>query len=671
MSDALLKRLGLLRERVSALVEVRSAGDPSARDPLRGLYVPAERVEHLLQGGGRIPVPPVDAYGGAETVDALAELAARFGLTLLDTHILLTALAPDVDRDFEPMYGYLNDDVGRRRASVALALDLAGLAPHDWAARARFHPGAPLTASGLLVMEDAERPLPGRGLRVPERVIAHLLGDTGMDGELLGSVELLTAGQPPGPFASRLGALLAARAALVHLRGRGTESGTAVEALRAAGLPVLRYDPAHGDQHLVPVLLREARLRGAGVVVGPLPEKAGALVRALESGALPRHVVPSASGAVPVVMFGTEPFDPRWSADGDVLCLDVPPARVDTGLLWAAELGRKAEEAKEFEEFDLPAAVAPYRLAPEQIRRAARTARTLAALEGGPLTAAQVQRGARQQSAPALERHARRVSPAVGWGDLVLPEEPRSQLTELVSRARQRERVLGEWGLCTGGGRGHGVAALFAGDSGTGKTLAAEVVAGELGVDLYVVDLSAVVDKYVGETEKNLERIFTEADRTDAVLLFDEADAVFGKRSAVKDSHDRYANLESAYLLQRLEAFDGIVLLTTNLRSNIDDAFTRRLDLVIDFPFPEASLRAELWRQCLASAPCAPGLDLDAQASAYELSGGAIRSAAVTAAYLAAARPDGRVTTEDVTAGARREYRKMGRLVMPSGRGTD
>lgn len=668
MSDALLKRLGLLRDRVSALVEARSAGDPTAGEPLRGLYVSAERVEHLLEGRGRIPVQLDDAYGGAgaETDDVLAELAAGFGLTLLDTHILLTALAPDVDRDFEPLYGYLNDDVGRRRASVALALDLAGLAPHDRAARARFHPGAPLVASGLLALEDAERPLPGRGLRVPERVIAHLLGDAGLDGELLGAVELLTAEQQPaGPFASRLGALLAARDAMVHLRGRGAESGAAVEALRAAGLPVLRYDPAYGDQHLVPVLLREARLRGAGVVVGPLPEQAGALVRALESGGLPRHTDPSASGAVPVVLFGTHPFDPRWSADGDVLCLDAPPGAADTGLLWEAELGRDAEE------FDLPAAVAPYRLAPEQIRRAARSARTLAVLEGGPLTAAHVQRGARQQSAPALDRHARRVSPAVGWADLVLPAGPREQLEELVVRARQRERVLGQWGLRTGGGRGHGVVALFAGDSGTGKTLAAEVVAGELGVDLYVVDLSAVVDKYVGETEKNLERIFTEADRTDAVLLFDEADAVFGKRSEVKDSHDRYANLESAYLLQRLEAFDGIVLLTTNLRSNIDDAFTRRLDLVIDFPFPEASLRAELWRQCLASAPCALGLDLDAQACAYELSGGAIRSAAVTAAYLAAARPDGRVTAEDVTAGARREYRKMGRLVLPSGRGTD
>ncbi|MCD5352042.1 ATP-binding protein [Kineosporia mesophila] len=192
--------------------------------------------------------------------------------------------------------------------------------------------------------------------------------------------------------------------------------------------------------------------------------------------------------------------------------------------------------------------------------------------------------------------------------------------------------------------------------------MSAEVVAGELGLDLYVVDLSSVVDKYIGETEKNLERIFTEADQSDAVLVFDEADAVFGKRSEVKDSHDKHANMQSAYLLQRLEQFDGIALLTTNLRANIDDAFTRRLDLVVDFPFPDAGQRARLWHHSLAGAPLEPGLDPAHVATRFEMPGGAIHSACVTAAYLAAGR-DGRVTHDDLWSGAEREYRKMGRLV--------
>ncbi|MFD5460422.1 ATP-binding protein, partial [Streptomyces olivaceus] len=258
------------------------------------------------------------------------------------------------------------------------------------------------------------------------------------------------------------------------------------------------------------------------------------------------------------------------------------------------------------------------------------------------------------------------IRPDVDWQDLVLPDKPLVQLRELALRARHRDRVLGDWRLSAGGGRGRGVLGLFAGESGTGKTLSAEVVAADLGLDLYVVQLSSVVDKYVGETEKNLERIFTEADRTDAVLLFDEADAVFGKRSEVKDAHDKYANMESAYLLQRLESFDGIALLTTNLRANIDEAFTRRLDLVVDFPFPDPDQRLALWRHCLSRVPSAEDIDPEPLAREFELAGGSIRSAVVTAAYLAAGRDD-TVTADDLLEGARREYRKAGRLVPGEG----
>ncbi|UYB43617.1 ATP-binding protein [Streptomyces sp. Je 1-4] len=669
---ALRGRLAGLRERVAGLVERRSADDPTAADPLRGLYVtpetarrlaaqtPAEGTGTSYTAGGAHAGEPADEAPGPS--DRSVALAGRFGLSALDLQILLAALAPDVDRSFEPLYGYLNDDVGRRRATVALALDLAGTGPYEAEARARFHPAAPLLSGGLLVIEDEDRPLPGRALRVPERVVAHLLGDNGLDPELSGGeVELLSAGQraagiagsaaptDDASFAGRLAALASGRPLAVHLRERrpGTAAEPVTDGLRHAGLPVLRYRPDghHGDgAGLAGALLREARLRGAAVVVGPLPERPGALVRAL------------AGGDVPVVLFGSEPHDPGWAPDSGLFALDAPDGGAAADEVWSTALGSVDEG------FDLAAAVAPYRLGAAQIRRAARAATALAAFDGTPVTAAHVQHSARQQSAPLLDRHARRVRPAVGFDGLVLPPEPLSLLHELVQRARHREKVLGTWRLRTGGGRGRGVVALFAGESGTGKTLSAEVVAGALGLDLYVVELSSVVDKYIGETEKNLERIFSEADRTDAVLLFDEADAVFGKRSEVKSSHDRYANLESAYLLQRLEAFDGIAVLTTNLRANIDEAFTRRLDLVVDFPFPDDGQRLALWRSCLAATPCADDLGLDVCAKEFELSGGAIRSAAVTAGYLAAGR-GGPVTAADVRAGARREYRKMGRLV--------
>ncbi|MFF0969795.1 ATP-binding protein [Streptomyces sp. NPDC003283] len=707
-ADALLTRLAALRDRVALLVGRRSADDPTADDPLRGLYLSQDAVRHLLH-----PAPPAaepaDAHGDGSAApaltdggpdspycpdgpggpggrsgpggrdDRLARLAARLGLGELDTALLLVALAPDLDRSFEPLYGYLNDDVSRRRATVALALDLCGVPVHSASARARLHPGAPLSALGLLTVEEPERPFLSRSLRVPDRLVSHLLGDDTPDAALAGQLRALPPAAPAATdgddrdgnaeegieggeggeggegteftgFARRLAARLSTGAPpTVYLReGREGEALTcAATALSTAGLAALHFA---GPEDLVPALLREARLSGSAVVVSALPEHPAHLVRELTS-----------ATDVPVLITGSQPYDPHWSEHGaaDPLVLDVPGHRAGAVRAWAAALGEEPG-------FDLAATVAPYHLAADRIARAARAAKALAVFDGTPLTAAHLRVAARRQSASGLERHARRIRPAVDWTDLVLPERPLTQLHELALRARHRDRVLGDWRLSAGGGRGRGVLGLFAGESGTGKTLSAEVVAAELGLDLYVVQLSSVVDKFVGETEKNLERIFAEADRTDAVLLFDEADAVFGKRSEVKDSHDRYANMESAYLLQRLESFDGIALLTTNLRANIDEAFTRRLDLVVDFPFPDPRQRLALWRHSLSHVPCAEGVELDRVAGDFELAGGSIRSAVVTAAYLAAGR-DGQVTSADVLEGARREYRKAGRLLPDEG----
>ncbi|MEV0736825.1 ATP-binding protein [Streptomyces sp. NPDC050549] len=652
-AGALLARLARLRERVALLVAQRSATDPTATDPLRGLYLSGEAVEYLLL---RSPEPaPASRELAPDRTDRLAALR----LTDLDTALLLIALAPDLDRTFEPLYGYLNDDVSRRRATAGLALDLCGIPAHDAEGRARFHPTAPLSALGLLTVEEPERPFLSRSLRVPDRIVAHLLGDDTPDAALAGHLHPLIAprvpydGQDPGGddefthFVGRLAALLADGPPLaVYLRERHEGDGLVCvsAALDAARVPALRFS---GPVERVPELLREARLGGRTVVVSGLPDQPGALVKAL-----------TAVTDVSVVFAGARPYDPQW-CESDPLILEAPRQRAAALRAWTAAVG-------EDDGFDVRATVAPYHLGADRIARAARAARGLAAFDGTPLTAAHLRLAARQQSASGLEQHARRIRPAVDWRDLVLPDRSLTQLHELALRARHRDRVLGDWRLSAGGGRGRGVLGLFAGESGTGKTLSAEVVAAELGLDLYVVQLSSVVDKYIGETEKNLERIFTEADRTDAVLLFDEADAVFGKRSEVKDSHDRYANMESAYLLQRLESFDGIALLTTNLRANIDEAFTRRLDLVVDFPFPDPAQRLALWLHGLTHVPSAPDLELAPLAKEFELAGGSIRSAVVTAAYLAAGR-GGTVGAADLLEGARREYRKAGRLVPGEG----
>jgi hypothetical protein len=256
----------------------------------------------------------------------------------------------------------------------------------------------------------------------------------------------------------------------------------------------------------------------------------------------------------------------------------------------------------------------------------------------------------------------RRVQPVCTWGDLVVPDATAAQLRELCARVGLRSTVFDEWGFGAKLARGRGTTALFTGPPGTGKTTAAEVVAGELGVELFAIDLSTVVSKYIGETEKNLERIFTAAAASDAILLFDEADALFGKRSEVHDAHDRYANVETSYLLQRMEQYDGVAILATNLRQNLDEAFTRRLQFVVEFPFPDEELREGIWRVCFPpGAPLAGALDLAGLARDFRLSGANIRNAALRAAFLAAGRREP-IGMTHIRQAIDREFQHLGRV---------
>ncbi|HET9648550.1 MAG TPA: ATP-binding protein, partial [Microlunatus sp.] len=542
------------------------------------------------------------------------------------------------------------------RASVGLALQLAGESAMTAAARARFEPSRPLVRRGLVALDEPDRPFLTRGLRVPDRVVSHLLGDTAPAAGLAGLIDDVA--PYPAPVAEQLGRAIAAGVRLVHLRERvvGTGSAVGVAALQAAGIGALVLDlgrlsgssPADAAA-LADLAVREALLVGAGLVAGPVEILA-------ETGTEPLHRLTSAD--VPVLLVGSTTWDPQWSNDSPLLA-DAPVLGGRERLaLWEQELGDHDPELD-------PAALAVHlALGPGQVRKAVRAAEASARMSGGPVSADDLRRGVRAQNAAGLERLARRIEPEVSWADLVLAPTVLRGLKEVSARARHRDTVLTDWRMRRGGGRGHGVTALFAGDSGTGKTMSAEVIAADLGLDLYTVNLATVVDKYIGETEKNLERIFAEAGGVNAVLFFDEADAIFGKRSDVRDAHDRYANIESAYLLQRLETFDGLAVLATNLRANIDEAFTRRLDAIIDFPEPTPELRRALWRRCLAPPlPIEPDIDYDFLAESFEFAGGNIRSASTTAAYLAAA--DGvPVGMLQLVAAVEQEYRKLGRLVL-------
>jgi hypothetical protein len=262
-----------------------------------------------------------------------------------------------------------------------------------------------------------------------------------------------------------------------------------------------------------------------------------------------------------------------------------------------------------------------------------------------------------------LDQLSKRIRPRRSWNDLVLPPDALGQVREVVVRVRHRSKVYDEWGFRAVPSAG--VLALFSGPSGTGKTMSAEVVAGELGLDMFKIDLSSLVSKFIGETEKNLERVFSAAEGGGVVLVFDEADAVFGKRTQVKDAQDRYANIETSYLLQRIESFDGLVVLTTNFPGNIDPAFMRRIHVAVEFTMPEAAERRRIWASEIPASAPAEDLDLDFLAERFKFSGGSIRTAALTAAF-AAVDADGPITMAHVVRGIRREYQKLGRIANPS-----
>ena len=672
----LLGLLAVLGARVRRAVDELRRSDPLADDAFRGLYIRDAEIDVLLDGPGPTWTTSLRGLdpgavaelqrveGRAEALEAsgveirFRRLARSFELDALDRDLLLVALAPDVEPRFERLYAYLQDDVSRRRASTGLALRLCGVPPGS-SERRRFGPGGALVESGLVTVEEEDRPFLSRPVRVPDRVVGHVLGGDDPDPAL---AELGFDPQPLHlPVAGAVAAALRAGCRLVYLRQGlgGAAAQVAVAGLEAVGCRSIGLDLALVDdpgsiRRLAVALRREAGLREAALVMGP--------VEALSTSPGAIRALADLPGVT--IVFGSAGWDASWSTRPP-LVVDVPPlSPEDRAGLWKAALRGDGSPASLVD--DPVATVNTLRLSPTDISLAAAVANERAAAAGRPVAHDDLLAGGRSRNAGGLERLARRIQPRAGWDDLVLPAHVRAQLGELEARVRWRERVRDEWGMGRGASTGRGVTALFAGPSGTGKTLSAEVLAHSLGLDLYVVELATVIDKYIGETEKNLDRIFAEADRVNGLLLFDEADALFGKRSEVRDAHDRYANVEVAYLLQRMERFDGLAVLTTNLRANVDEAFTRRLDAMVDFPVPDASDRLRLWQSHLAPPlPLHADADLDFLARGFRVPGGSIANIALCAAFLAAA--DGRpVQMADLIRGTEREYRKLGNLCLPS-----
>ena len=712
-----LQRLGTLLQ--VQVWRARQRPDGSGEE-LAAFYVPEAEVDDILRTavcaspGETVPLPPPVAEamrcmldslsaGIAERVAAsrrngmrlpLAELASLFGLTAFDVDVLLACLAPELDSRYHRLYAYLHDDVTRRQPSVELVLNLlcADLSAKV-AARARFAPGMPLIRNQIVHLgAEPTEPSPSllqRTLRLDPRIVRFLLGqgDDEIDDRLQPYARVVTRAASlddlvfPPQFRQQLARLAthgaAGNAALVLYFQGPYGTGKQVAAAACSPAPdgsLLVVDgqrmAAHSSEEfatLAHLAGREAILRGTPLYwddfdailgEGPASPQLEAVLSVLER----RPGMTFLSGAI------------AWEPAGvlrDVTFVRLPfslPGAPERLRLWRTALAEDWAGAVD-SAVDLSALAGTYRLSGGQIRDAAVTARNLARarVPADPQVGqADLRAACRLHSNQRLAALAVKVTPNYSWDDIVLPPDQMAQLREIYDQAKHRALVHDSWGFDAKLAMGKGLSILFAGPSGTGKTMAADVLAGTLGLDLYKIDLSTVVSKYIGETEKNLARIFGEAATSNAIVFFDEADALFGKRTQVHDAHDRYANIEVSYLLQKMEEYDGIVILATNLRKNMDEAFVRRLHVTVEFPVPGVDDRRRIWTQIWpAATPRDPALDLDKLARHVEVTGGSIRNIALAGAFFAAA-DGGVVTMAHLLRATHREYQKMGKVLTAS-----
>ena len=567
-------------------------------------------------------VPPDESDAGFEP--AALRIAAAFGLSAFETELLVLAAGVEIDVALRDAVALAQGAPAGRPVRVSLALALQLLPQAHWDA---VSPLAPLRAWSLVDF-DASNGFTQATLRIDERILHALTAVAASDERLTGIAYPTAMGADvasPEPAASIARAIADQPRALIvltdarldaeHLRGARWLAGAA---LSRAGLGALWVEAAalNGDARTVREIAqrldREALLSQAGVVLSLGADESvhgGATLR-LASTLSCATIVLGAPSAIAVA-----------EADRPVLRFAVP--RLKAGLRPDLPAHVHAAAQRALPQFRVDASLL------EQARQ------SVVELDDASSTERALWQALREAARGGLDALAQRIDSRTSFDDVVVPAFVATQLHEISAQLRHRQTVYEEWGFGQGQSRGLGIAALFAGESGTGKTMAAEAIANAARLDLYRIDLSSVVSKYIGETEKNLARLFDAAETSGAILLFDEADALFGKRSDVKDSHDRYANIEVAYLLQRIESYRGLAILTTNMKSALDRAFLRRLRFIVQFPFPDTRAREQIWQRQFPQGAPTGRIDF-AGLARLQLTGGSIRSVAIHAAFRAA-----------------------------------
>ncbi|GLQ89926.1 ATP-binding protein [Dyella flagellata] len=630
----MLARLDRLIER--EILRLRARYQMSL-DEFRGLYISDAQVDELIaQAYANAGLEECDdiATDGDEIVrdnePKWERLRQAFSLAPCEEDLILIALAPELDLKYETLYAYLNNDITRKWPTTDLARRLLGDAAAVESALDRLRR---IDVLQLIEVPSSRPSLLNTGFAPNPALVRHLLGttrksDASSTAPLSHDAQLL----------ARLIQLLGPRSndppvLVLQAATRYERESLAVGLADRLGLPWRCLDLAVLRREGLPLQKAlkqcafECRLQATVLLLEGL-EALGE--REMQAPAELNGCLDLPISPMLIAVHAQTPWrDLLGQRRALPLCLQAPSFTTRAALWQQAAPTLSTEDCAVLAE--------RFAFSARQIETAIADAEDLRILHGLPSFDAKLLRhAARQQLQSQLGALASKIDRACDWSDLVLPDDVLERLREIAAAIRYRHRVYHEWGFLERD-RGGGMRVLFAGASGTGKTMTASVIAHELDLDLYRIDLSGIVSKYIGDTEKNLDRIFDAASAHNAVLFFDEADAMFGKRSEVKDAHDRYANIEVAYLLQKLEEHSGVVMLATNFKRNIDEAFTRRMHYVVDFPKPDATLRERLWRGMFPErAPLQPDVDFEFLARQFELPGGDIRTTALDAAFLAA-----------------------------------
>ena len=612
----------------------------------------------------------MDEAAKMDPLPSLHLLAERFGLSRFEREVLLLCAAIELDTSIASLCNLAQGGINRPYPTFALALAL--FEQPAWEA---LSPERPLRYWRLVeINQPGAQPLTTSAMRADERIVNYLKGLNYIDDRLtpfLVPLNPLSSVRPLPESQEKAAAIIirklqvkkdSPQLPVIQLPGSDSASKQLIawHAVTTLGLHLYRLPaewlPANAIEldTLARFINRESALLPIAFYVdsGEIDKPAGEAPDSNRAVILQRFLT-----RINCLVF-LDTRDVRTFSTAQTITVDVAkPTRAEQQTAWEETLGEAAGAS--------PARLAgQFNLGLSEIDR-------IAKLSTSPVedATAEDQRNVHERlwdeclssTRPRLDELAQRLEAKATWTDLVLPPQEMNLLRQIAAQVSQRAKVYEEWGFSKKMNRGLGISALFAGDSGTGKTMAAEVIANELRLNLYRIDLSAVVSKYIGETEKNLRRLFDAAEDGGAILFFDEADALFGKRSEVKDSHDRYANIEINYLLQRLEAYRGLAILATNMKNALDAAFTRRLRFIVNFPFPGLAERREIWRDVFPTETLTRALDVD-RLSRLNLTGGNIHNVALNAAFLAA-KANQPVTMPLIFEAARAEFGKLERLV--------